>query len=221
MSAASLSAAVPTTPVAAAPEPESETDDDDLPIPSNATCRRRGCNETYKAQTRECESCVYHPGTAIFHEGSKGWSCCKRRVLEFDEFMRIAGCKTRKRHCFVGKKKDANAEELVQIVRSDFYQTTSNVIVSIFLKKIDAKAAAVEYVNENTLKLDLPTADQKRYRETISLFGPVDTEKSSHKVMGTKLELSLVKADGRSWPVLRSTDKTTGEIIQVGGPGKI
>jgi len=26
----------------------------------------------------------------IFHEGSKGYTCCKRRVLEFDEYLSSA-----------------------------------------------------------------------------------------------------------------------------------
>ena len=36
----------------------------------------------------------FHPGQPVFHEGSKGWSCCARRVLEFEEFLKIKGCKT-------------------------------------------------------------------------------------------------------------------------------
>lgn len=36
----------------------------------------------------------------------KGYLCCKRRVLEFDEFLKIQGCKTG-RHVFVPKKKAA------------------------------------------------------------------------------------------------------------------
>lgn len=47
---------------------------------------------------------------AIFHEGSKGYLCCKRRVLEFDEFMKIAGCTTGK-HLFVGSKKDEVSDQ--------------------------------------------------------------------------------------------------------------
>ncbi len=42
---------------------------------------------------------------AIFHEGSKGYLCCKRRVLEFAEFLKIEGCTTGT-HLFVGSKKD-------------------------------------------------------------------------------------------------------------------
>ena len=69
--------------------------------------------------SREGEKCVYHPGHPIFHEGSKGWTCCKRRVLEFDEFMRIEGCQTKDRHMFVGsgKKGKGGGEEKVDNVR--------------------------------------------------------------------------------------------------------
>ena len=107
------------------PPPESEDDDPSLEIPDGKTCRRRACGATYKkGQSREGESCVHHPGVPIFHEGSKGYSCCKRRVLEFDQFMKIEGCKTKDRHLFVGSgKKDKGgkeggaAEELLETVR--------------------------------------------------------------------------------------------------------
>ncbi len=76
------------------------------------TCRRKGCGATYKkGANREDETCVHHPGAPIFHEGSKGYSCCKRRVLEFDQFMKIEGCKTKDRHLFVGSgQKDASGK---------------------------------------------------------------------------------------------------------------
>jgi hypothetical protein len=52
----------------------------------------------------------------VFHEGSKGWSCCKRRVLEFDQFLKIPGCTEKTRHMFVGKAKPPG-EEKVESVR--------------------------------------------------------------------------------------------------------
>ena len=69
------------------------------------------------------------------------------------------------------------------------------------------------------MDLDLPTSDNRRYKTVMLLFGPIDTEKSSWKVMGTKMELTLVKTDGTSWPVLRADERRTGEIIQVGKAG--
>jgi hypothetical protein len=203
--------------------PESESDDPDLEITAGTTCRRRGCNASYEPSTpRTNEQCVHHPRQALFHEGSKGWTCCKRRVLEFDEFMKIEGCSTKSRHRFVGKEgknKGGGEEVVVESVRHDFYQTTTAVIASLYLKKIDREKASVEFEGQG-VRLDLPTAERKRYKEVVPLFAPIDVEQSSFKVMGTKLELTLVKGDGCSWPVLRSDERVTGEIIQVGKPGR-
>jgi hypothetical protein len=74
------------------------------------------------------------------------------------------------------------------------------------------------------LDLDLPTTDvptPKRYRKVVPLWGPIDKSKSSFKILGTKLEVNLAKADGSSWPVLRSDERLTGEILQVGRAGRV
>lgn len=105
------------------PAPESDDDEEGIEIPDGRVCRRKACGATYqKGASREGEKCVHHPGAPIFHEGSKGYSCCKRRVLEFDQFMKIEGCKTKDRHLFVGSgKKEAAAtsegEEILETVR--------------------------------------------------------------------------------------------------------
>ena len=76
----------------------------------------------------------------IFHEGSKGYTCCKRRVLEFDEFMKIEGCKTKERHMFVGsgKRKGAGAggEELLETVRYGYKHSFDAVSVTDFCPKM-------------------------------------------------------------------------------------
>lgn len=104
--------------------------------------------------------------------------------------------------------------------RHDFYQTATTVIASLYLKKIDKSHAKVKFTSPTTISLDLPTADQKRYEKEMPLFGPIDQAKSTYKVMGTKLELTLEKADGRSWPTLRSDEQRTHEIIQLGQAGR-
>ncbi|RDA93111.1 hypothetical protein CP533_4106 [Ophiocordyceps camponoti-saundersi (nom. inval.)] len=207
------------------PPPPPETDDDDpsLDIPDGAECRRRACGLKFKkGGSREGEQCLHHPGAPIFHEGSKGYSCCKRRVLEFDQFLKIEGCKTKSRHLFIGSgiKRKADAEKL-DSVRHDFYQTPTTVIASFFLKKINKDTSMVDF-GSRQLSLDLTTSDSppKRYVTEVPLFGLIDADASTHKILGTKLELTLVKADGASWPVLRSDEALTGEILQVGKAGR-
>jgi hypothetical protein len=102
------------------PPPESEDDDPGLQIPPGKICRRKACGQSYTGNRSE-ETCTFHPGVPIFHEGSKGYTCCKRRVLEFDEFMKIEGCKTKNRHLFVGsgkqKASNTSGEEIVETIR--------------------------------------------------------------------------------------------------------
>ncbi|KAL8953453.1 MAG: hypothetical protein Q9222_000700 [Ikaeria aurantiellina] len=219
-----LEAPQQTAPEPPAPPPESDSDDPSMPIEASKTCRRRGCNavssSNINSASRDDEECCHHPGQAIFHEGSKGWTCCKRRVLEFDEFMKIEGCKRKKRHMFVGSGRKSGQEETLMTVRHDFYQTPTSVIASIYLKKIDKERSKVVFSSPTEIQLDLPTADMKRYKTTVPLSGQIDTEKSTSKIMGTKLELKLAKLDSSSWPTLRSDERRTSEITQVGPAGR-
>lgn len=204
---------------APAPPPESDDDDSSIALQNGMICRRRTCGATFQGGERDGERCVHHPGAPIFHEGSKGWSCCKRRVLEFDQFMNIEGCKTKARHLFVGSGKKSNqGEEKLETVRNDFYQTSTSVVASLFLKKIERSTAVIEF-QPTQVKLDLRTTDCKRYQTELPLFATIKPEESRFRILGTKLELTLAKADGASWPVLRSDDKPTGEIIQAGRAG--
>ncbi len=70
---------------------------------------------------RDDETCTFHPGAPVFHDGGKGYTCCRRRVLEFDEFLQIEGCKSKPRHMFVGSGKKLRekqtSEEMVESVR--------------------------------------------------------------------------------------------------------
>ena len=92
--------------------------------------------------------------------------------------------------------------------------------VSLYLKKISKADAKVVFSTPTTIDLDLPTADGTRYATTMPLYASIDTEQSTFKILGTKLDLTLVKADGMNWPVLRADEQRTGEIIQVGRAGK-
>ncbi|KAF2638164.1 chord-domain-containing protein [Massarina eburnea CBS 473.64] len=209
------------TPRASTPVPPEEDEDDDpsLEVKEGMTCKRKGCGQKFEGGSRDAESCVHHPGAPVFHEGSKGWSCCKRRVLEFDQFMNIEGCKTKEQHLFVGSGKKTGEEKL-ETVKHDFYQTATSVIASLYLKKIAKDTAKIDFQSTH-VNLDLRTTDSKRYETEFPLYGVIDPAQSKFRILGTKLEMTLVKADGASWPVLRSDDKLTGEILQVGRAGRV
>lgn len=109
-----------------------ENDPDGAVIAEGSKCKRPGCRIAFTStMSRTDDECQYHSLPAIFHEGSKGYACCKRRVLEFDEFLKIEGCK-RAKHCFLGQQKPGQGEEELVQCRHDMYQTPKQVsIVSI------------------------------------------------------------------------------------------
>lgn len=206
------------------PAPQQDDQEDDLaaPVAPGTSCKRKGCktvfvsDEVNRVGDGEGTKCVYHPLNPIFHEGSKGYLCCKPRVLEFEEFLKIEGCKTG-RHVFAVKSTGGDAEQLTEC-RIDHYQTVSEVHVSIFAKKADQEKSTVT-IEDSQISLDLYLPESKRFRKTILLFGPVEAAASTFKYYGTKVELVLKKADNRSWTLLEKTDRDLGGVALTFGVG--
>ncbi|KAI9008392.1 HSP20-like chaperone [Gaertneriomyces semiglobifer] len=191
---------------------------DDVITPGTK-CKRRACGHEYvDAQSRDQE-CVFHPGEPVFHEGSKGYSCCSRKVLEFDEFLKIKGCKT-------GKHRFTDVLEVPEKVecRHDWYQTPQSVIISIFAKKVNKEKTSVTFA-KNELKVDVHFLDGKMFQFHTPLSQPIDPEASKFEILSTKIELALKKANGISWASIEpntnvmvwTTFGTTGTVGTVGG----
>lgn len=68
------------------------------------------------------------------------------------------------------------------------------------------------------MHVDLYLPGPKRFTKSFALYGPVDIEKSSYRVLGTKVEINLQKADGRSWPTLEAPIGDTMPEGKYGAP---
>ncbi|CAL1704985.1 unnamed protein product [Somion occarium] len=215
-----IASSAPAEPIPPAAE---EEDDPSVPVTPGTICRRKGCGKSFVSDEvsrgdGEESVCTYHPLPPIFHEGSKGYLCCKRRVLEFDEFLKIGGCK-QGRHLFAPKEKEAKTEEFIDC-RVDHYQTPAEVHVSVFAKQTDKDRSVVQ-IETDKIHLDLYFQGTKRFRRSIDLFGPVNPEASSFKYFGTKVvELTLKKQDNRSWALLEKTDRQVPVNLTFGVGGR-
>ncbi|KAF9938274.1 hypothetical protein BGZ65_000119, partial [Modicella reniformis] len=95
-------------------------------------------------------------------------------------------------------------EELIQC-RHDWYQTPTHVNMSIFAKKVDAKTAVIEF-KDREVNIDLKMPDGKRYQMNLPLFQPIEPSGSSFEVLGTKVEITMKKANGISWATLEPSE---------------
>lgn len=220
------SAARPTTtPVTATPidPPVEEEDDLSVSVVPGTICKRKGCGVIFVSDQENRTGdgagtvCIYHPAPPIFREGSKGYLCCKRRVLEFEEFLKIEGC-TKGRHIFAPKQARQELDDQFTECRIDHYQTPKEVHVSVFAKQADRDRSSIMIV-ETQVHLDLFLPGQKRFKRTLNLFGPVLPQESSYQFYGTKVEVLLKKSDGRSWTLLEKTTQNIGNISLTFGVG--
>lgn len=56
------------------------------------------------------------------------------------------------------------------------------------------------------MHVDLLLPGQKRFTKTFNLYGPINPSASTFTLLGTKCEVMLAKADGRSWPSITALD---------------
>lgn len=182
-------------------DPLEEPDPADAHVEPGQPCLHRGCTYKYKGDHSRREACVYHPGQPLFHEGLKGWTCCKKRVHEFDLFLQIVGCREGA-HRFVPPPAPARA--VVQC-RSDFYQSPARVTLNIYAKKVDRSRSSVR-IDAAAVTCRLAFQDGGEYSNTFRLFLPVDPARSSFEFLSTKVEVVLQKESPVEWPALERED---------------
>lgn len=56
------------------------------------------------------------------------------------------------------------------------------------------------------MHVDLLLPGRKRFTKTFALYGPITPEESKYTILGTKTEITLAKADARSWPSITALD---------------
>ncbi|XP_041988449.1 cysteine and histidine-rich domain-containing protein [Aricia agestis] len=60
-------------------------------------CYNRGCGKLFNPNDNDKDECCHHPGSPVFHDAYKGWSCCNKKSVDFTEFLNIKGC-TQSKH---------------------------------------------------------------------------------------------------------------------------
>eukprot|EP01135_Chromosphaera_perkinsii_P000234 Nk52_evm3s62 gene=Nk52_evmTU3s62 len=180
---------------------------DEEDIKEGTTCRNNACGKSYSQQLmKDCPVCKYHPGGPVFHETAKFWSCCKKKVFDFDDFLKLPGC-TEGTHKWSDDEKNGekgSSSELKPVeCRIDWYQTETCVNVSIFAKKCNPSAAKVK-LSGKKLDVYLELNGDSVCSIQKGLFGEVDQANSTAELLGTKLELSLKKLRAQAWSKLET-----------------
>jgi hypothetical protein len=174
------------------------SEEDDGLIKIGANCCNKGCDSSYKGPESITEDCRHHTGAPVFHEGMKFWSCCQRKTSDFNAFLKQEGCSTG-RHLWVKPKVEEGDLDKTKTCRVDWHQTASHVVLAVYAKVPLPDLSVVEASSNRLVVSIIFGQDQKEYSNHFRLGGLVDVEKSSVNFLGSKVEISLKKAEPVYW----------------------
>ncbi|KAM3935164.1 protein SGT1 homolog [Leptodactylus fuscus] len=85
--------------------------------------------------------------------------------------------------------------------RHDWYQTESQVIVTVMIKNIQKEDVHIQFAERQlTLNVNLPSGEN--YNLTLFLFHSIVPEQSTFKVLSTKIEIKMKKTEAIRWDKL-------------------
>ncbi|KAK3098877.1 hypothetical protein FSP39_023910 [Pinctada imbricata] len=188
-------------------EPQT-VENDSSEVQLGTSCKNNACKACYQGEHSNNETCRYHPGVPIFHEGLKFWSCCRRRTTEFDVFLDQEGCETGK-HLWIkpnvaGEKKSC---------RFDWHQTNSYMTISVYSKVTMPEKCIIK---ANRVRCDISIVfdgGNSLFENNIILREVIDPVNSQVKMMGTKVEINLRKVESFSWPSLELPAQTDSQQL--------
>ncbi|KAI8178659.1 Protein SGT1-like protein [Colletotrichum sp. SAR 10_75] len=100
-------------------------------------------------------------------------------------------------------------------VRTDFYQTNTDVMASVYVKNVPKDEFKVEY-GEKEIRMSHIPGHEPWY--TIPLYGPIDPAGSKHSVKSVKVEFQLKKAAVLKWPKLKAEPSDVNTTITTPAP---
>lgn len=183
-------------------------------------CRNSGCKAVYHGIESDTETCLYHPGVPVFHEGCKYWSCCQRKTTEFDAFLNQLGC-TSGRHAWTTEEAATTTGTVVtpstSQCRFDWFQMSGTVTLSVYAKNIMPESADVR-CNEVFLSVSLVYDGGKAlFERSFNLYGVINPSTSKLNLTPTKAEIVMQKAEACSWPTLELAISKTKNTEESGG----
>lgn len=160
-------------------------------------CKNGGCKSSYESPASNDTMCIHHPGVPVFHEGYKFWSCCQKKTTDFSSFLEQVGCETGK-HKWI---KETTSNEIN--CRWDWHQTAANVVVAVYAKNYDYIKS---FVKLNPIRLIVKIVfshhQHGEFNLDMELKGIVNVTKAEARMYGTKIEITLPKAEPGHWTKL-------------------
>lgn len=120
-------------------------------------CYNRGCGQKYDPSNNKDDACIHHPGTPVFHDAYKGWSCCNKKCTDFTEFLNIKGC-TISKHSNIKPPEPEKSKQ--QDIPDEIVEVKPIVAPSLKRPRFDSPMSLIEPQIAESLKSQLNIIEQ-------------------------------------------------------------
>lgn len=97
-------------------------------------------------------------------------------------------------------------------IRDDWYQSSDSVIITIYAKGVKEETLSIQFA-DRSVSIAFPSAAGSEYNYNLDpLYDSIDSKKSSYRIYGTKLEITLVKSKNIKWSSLEASDEEANFI---------
>jgi len=178
---------------------------------------RSGVASFHMGKYKEARNCFTEGQKLGDESGLKQWMAwCDEKIKKFGDFApgvkpSNAVPRTDNNKDEVAQRQMATSEKTtpandpntmpVPKISHDWYQTETHVVVEVRIKKLSADQCNVD-MGETTLSVTVKLATGSEYSLELDLAHPILPLQSSYKIMSTKLEIKLKKAEGVRWAAL-------------------
>lgn len=152
-------------------------------------------------------------------ESAKAWFLKGKALMLLTEFASAVGAlQTAKDHgavdvdCLLTSAKN---QQTLKAVRRDWYQTDTHVVINVLVKKASVDDVNINYGDQLlAFSVKLPGTDLD-YELNLSLANKIVPEQCVFKVLGSKVEIKLKKAEGGRWATLESDGSEPTNVKQI------
>lgn len=164
-------------------------------VKEGQSCTNNTCKHTYASPKSNEETCVFHPGSPVFHEGMKYWSCCDRKKThDFDEFLAMPGCTEGKHRWFKPKEEQLKAKQC----RYEWFQTGDHIVLSVFAKLITPDNSSFK-ANKDSLQIKLCYDSVHTFDLELHLAADIVPTECIVNLNSAKADIKLKKAESTQW----------------------
>eukprot|EP00053_Salpingoeca_punica_P006032 m.57997 g.57997 ORF g.57997 m.57997 type:complete len:305 (+) comp13504_c0_seq2:111-1025(+) len=177
---------------------DTRKEEDAMEIKPGQPCTNNACKVQFAGPASNEETCRFHPGAPVFHEGMKYWSCCqKKKTHDFDEFLAMVGC-TEGKHRWIRPKEDsAKAAQC----RYDWFQSGSHVVLTVFAKLINPERSSIK-ANKDSITISLLFEQTNTFEIDLHLAENIVPAECTANLLSTKVDIKLKKAKDSNWAKL-------------------